>query len=118
MKKIHCFLLIIYILKIFLCSKIQRKHKHPGSSQSDNTNIEIEPLNDENNLDDKSEINPESNMNGNKMNDKNNPPPSYYNEDDEFVYGKKEEVLNLDQELEKGKKINQNSGNIPNTQDK
>ena len=108
-------LLILYIiiltLKISLCSKIQRKHKHPGSSQSDNKNIEIEPLN-EGNMDDKNKMDSKSDIKENKMNDKTS---SYYNEDDEFVYGKRDEVLNLDQELEKGQKTNQNIENIPNS---
>ena len=125
MKKIKCFhiLIILYIFIIYLqissCGKIQKKHKHPGFSQSDNTNIQIEPLKEGDNLD---EIKPESNTNENKnINDKNIKPPSYYNEDDEFVYGKKEEMLNLDQELEKrqgGPKAYNIPSNNQNTKDK
>ena len=100
-------LIILYSLILYqnisLCSKIQRKHKHPGSSQSDSSNIQIEPLNEgENNLDENNKQEPSSKENINKINDNNIKGPSYYNEDDEFVYGKKDEVLNLDQELEKG----------------
>jgi hypothetical protein len=116
MKKKEYFqiLIIFYILvlnlQISICSKIQRKHKHPGSSQTDNSNIEIEPLNVDNKNSDEN-IKQDS---GSNMNNQNNPPPSYYNEDDEFVYGKRENVMNLDQELEKGQNMNQKSGNIPN----
>ena len=111
-KKILSTLFIIFILiQIFSCSKIKRKHKHPGSSQSDNSNIEIEPLNegDNDNIE-----NPDSNDNDNKDNTstKSTRHNYEYNEDDEFVYGKKDQTLNLDQELqkrqfgEKGQNIN------------
>ena len=105
------FYILILNLEISICSKIQRKHRHPGSSQSDNSNIEIEPLNDGNkNIDENNK--PDS---GSNTNNQNNPQPSYYNEDDEFVYGKRDDVLNLDQELEKGQKVNPRPGNIPNS---
>jgi len=104
------FYILILNLQISICSKIQRKHKHPGSSQTDNSNIEIEPLNVDNKYSDEN-FKQDS---GSNMNNQNNPPPSYYNEDDEFVYGKRDNVMNLDQELEKGQNMNQKPGNIPN----
>ena len=104
------FYILILNLQVSICSKIQRKHKHPGSSQTDNSNIEIEPLNVDNKYSDEN-IKQDS---GSNINNQNNPPPSYYNEDDEFVYGKRDNVMNLDQELEKGQNMNQKPGNIPN----
>ena len=116
-------IVLIINFKFSFCAKIQRKHKHPGSSQSDDSNIEIEPLTEqENNIkeENKQEIKDKSKENINKNTP---PPPSYYNEDDEFVYGKRDNILNLDQELEKGnngQNTYKNQGNIPpniNTQD-
>ena len=115
MKYFHILIKLYFLIfyhKISLCGKIQRKHKHPGSSKSDNSNIEIEPLNEkdknlENNND--QEVNTKSNEN------KNIHSSPYYNEDDEFVYGKNEEVFNLDEELEKGQEgQKQNRGNMNN----
>ena len=110
MKKINIFqnfniLLILYILiiniNISLC--IQKKHKHPGFSKSDNLNIEIEPLKEEEeNQKINNEKKPEINSNQNENINIQTPPPQNYNEDDEFVYGKKDDILNLDQEIEKG----------------
>ena len=119
MKYFHILISLYFFIiyqKIFLCTKITRKHKHPGSSQSDNSNIEIEPLSEnDKNLDNnkKQDTNSKSNEN------KNDPSSSYYNEDDEFVYGKNEQVFNLDEELEKGQGgPKQNSGKIHNNKDK
>ena len=126
MKKINNFqnfniLLIVFILiiNIDISFSIQRKHKHPGSSKSDNLNIEIEPLKEEenpkNNYDKKPEINPNQNENINT----HTPPPQNYNEDDEFVYGKKDDILNLDQEIEKGQYIPPKPGKVsPNQNEK
>ena len=118
MKYFHILISLYFFIiyqKIFLCTKITRKHKHPGSSQSDNSNIEIEPLSEnDKNLDNNKEQDTNSKSNENK-----NDPSSYYNEDDEFVYGKNEQVFNLDEELEKGQGgPKQNSGNIHNNKDK
>ena len=118
-------IVLILNLQLSFCAKIQRKHKHPGSSQSDDTNIGIEPLTEqENNIkeENKQEIKDKTQENISK--NIPHPPPSYYNEDDEFVYGKKDNILNLDQELEKGNNAQntyKNQGNIPpnpNTQEK
>ena len=106
------FYFLIFYLQISLCGKIQRKHKHPGSSQSDNSNIEIEPLSEK---DKNLENNNEQEVNTKLNENKNIHSSPYYNEDDEFVYGKNEEVFNLDEELEKGQEgQKQNRGNMNN----
>ena len=123
---------ILLIFSIFIinfdisqCS-IPRKHKHPGSSQSGNSNIEIEPLKDEENINNnnvqKSQIdsNSKENINTNdKNNYKNIPPQTPYNEDDEFVYSKKDDdILNLDQEIEKGQYVPPKPRKIQNPNEK
>ena len=116
------FLLIITIIfqNITIKSKITRKHKHPGSEQSSNSDITIEPLTKPDLNENLNNININSNTNNNqeqiiqldnkeeikKQANKQN----YYNEDDEFVYGhniqqnkniKDDSLLDLDQELKK-----------------
>ena len=114
-------LLLIYIIfiNIHLSSCIKRAHKHPGSTNSDNSNVEIVPLSEDDNSNLQDNIRQEINTNTN--NGKNSSPPPIYNEDDEFVYSKKDEVLNLDQELERrdpnGQNMNHKKMNIQNTQD-
>lgn len=123
---------ILLIFSIFIinfdisqCS-IPRKHKHPGSSQSGNSNIEIEPLKDGENINNnnvqKSQIdsNSKENINTNdKNNYKNIPPQTPYNEDDEFVYSKKDDdILNLDQEIEKGQYVPPKPRKIQNPNEK
>ena len=117
MKKINFFrnfnilLLFILLIKIDLSyTNIQRKHKHPGSSQSDNLNIEIEPLKEEEKQNTKNIIINEKKQeiitNQNENINIHKPSTQNYNEDDEFVYGKKDDdILNLDQEIEKGQYI-------------
>ena len=113
MKKINNFqnfrillILFILIINIELSFSIERKHKHPGSSNSDNLNIEIEPLSDKETTKNNNEKKPEINSNKNENINTYTPPPQYYNEDDEFVYSKKDDgILNLDQEIEKGQYI-------------
>ena len=126
MKKINNFqqfriLLILFILviNIELSFSIERKHKHPGSSNSDNLNIEIEPLHDKETTKNNNEKKPEININKNENINTHNPPPQNYNEDDEFVYSKKDDgILNLDQEIEKGQYIPPKLRKIPNQNEK
>lgn len=122
-KIILILLILLAFFQIFLCSKIQRKHKHPGSSSSENSNIEIEPLNEGNENNQNIENN---NIQENKDNIAETKIPNKqqkyeYNEDDEFVYGKKDNnMVNLDQELQKrqgmphGQNINPNNNNNNN----
>ena len=126
MKKINNFqnfrillILFILIINIELSFSIERKHKHPGSSNSDNLNIEIEPLSDKEITKNNNEKKPEINSNKNENINTYTPPPQHYNEDDEFVYSKKDDgILNLDQEIEKGQYIPPKPRKIPNHNEK
>ena len=126
MKKINNFqnfrillILFILIINIELSFSIERKHKHPGSSNSDNLNIEIEPLSDKETTKNNNEKKPEINSNKNENINTYTPPPQHYNEDDEFVYSKKDDgILNLDQEIEKGQYIPPKPRKIPNHNEK
>ena len=126
MKKINNFqnfrillILFILIINIELSFSIERKHKHPGSSNSDNLNIEIEPLSDKETTKNNNEKKPEINSNKNENINTYTPPPQHYNEDDEFVYSKKDDgILNLDQEIEKGQYIPPKPRKIPNQNEK
>ena len=126
MKKINNFqnfrillILFILIINIELSFSIERKHKHPGSSNSDNLNIEIEPLSDKETTKNNNEKKPEINSNKDENINTYTPPPQHYNEDDEFVYSKKDDgILNLDQEIEKGQYIPPKPRKIPNHNEK
>ena len=135
-------LILIIVISFYLEEinpKITRKHKHPGSEQSINSNIEIEPLTktelekeidnisfDSNKKDDDNIINKQKQeqiINLEKQNaikNKQKVPPNYYREDEEFVYEvnvqKNDSPLNLDEEI-KQREINQippNSNPNPN----
>ena len=116
----YLLLILIFSFNIIITeSKIVRKHKHPGSSQSINSNIEIEPLNkndlnefkDNNNLDSQNINHSIDNNNQQNINKQQHPSFSNnYREDDEFVYGtnefenkelKDDSLLDLDQELQR-----------------
>lgn len=134
-------LLIILIFSSIqeISSKISRRHKHPGSSNSGGSNIEIEPLN-------KKDLNEDNNLNSQNYEDNTNKKvysqkvinqniqdnsnkkynQDYINEDDEFVYGfnnqppqnkeiKDDSLLDLDKELQK-REENQNKKQINNNE--
>ena len=118
--KVFSIILIIFIISFNITiieTKITRKHKHPGFTQSSNSNIEIEPLS-KNDLNDIKDIINIDSQNINYSTENNNQQDinkqkyssNYYNEDDEFVYGintqqnkdiKDESLLDLDKELKR-----------------
>ena len=125
-------ILIIFIsfYLVIINTKIIRKHKHPGSQQLSQSDIEIEPLTKTELNEDLDNINHDSihkddeTKNDNKQTiqtdnqkekiHKQKIPPNYYREDDEFVYGvnnenKNDIPIDLDEEIKK-REINQ----IPN----
>ena len=121
MSKVFFLLIIMIFFQIMrIKSKITRKHKHPGSDQSSNSEITIEPLSKPDLNENLNNINIISNTNINQEQiihldnqeeiKKQTISQNDYNEDDEFVYGhniqpskdiKDDSLLDLDQELKK-----------------
>lgn len=126
---IFLFIFIFFLAITKVESIIQRKHRHPGSTQSSSSNIEIEPLNKINNNNNinlnpsKTEI--DTNSQQTNKEEKNKINAIHENEDDEFVYGdnqppgnlKDDSLVDLDQELQKRQETQNNNNekkNIPN----
>ena len=129
-KRILILIIVFFFYSDVIKSKIIRKHKHPGSSQSSHTDIEIEPLTkpelkedigainlDSKTKDDKTKNDKEEKIQNNEQKEKINKqsiPPKYYREDDEFVYetnddNKNDIPLNLDEEIKR-----RDTNQIPN----
>ena len=129
-KKTLILIIVISFYLVIINTKIIRKHKHPGSQQSSQSDIEIEPLTKSQLIEDLDNINLDSIPKDDKTKNDNDQtiqtdnqkekipkpkiPPNYYREDDEFVYGVNNDnnndiPIDLDEEIKK-REINQ----IPN----